>query len=186
MLEAALAYFVLTGRYTDLQFCLQLADTMIDAFSFENQLYYSGKSHEKLFASLTPIFDEAVPSPLAKASEVLLGLGMVLGDARYLDLGKKNLEQVLQQGQHALVALPSALKTLQKLGNPSPILIITGPEDASWQRFGQQVTAIHLQEQAPWPGHLDKPIGDKTRAWLCTMDACQGPFESPEDLSARL
>lgn len=186
LLEAALAYFVLTGRYADLQFCLQLADAMIDTFSFEDQLHYSGKSHEKLFASLTPIFDEAVPSPLAKAAEVLLDLGMVLGDARYLELGKKNLERVLQQGQHALAALPGALKALQKLGHPSPILIVTGPKDASWQRLDQQVTVIHLQEQALWPGHLDKPIGDQTRAWLCTMDACQGPFESPEDLKEPL
>jgi uncharacterized protein YyaL (SSP411 family) len=87
-----------------LERAVDLAQTMLREFWDESDggFFYTGASHEKLISRSKPIFDASVPSGNAIATELLLRLSSLTGNAEY----QRRAEKVLQLYYDAMQSQP--------------------------------------------------------------------------------
>src|SRR6185436_18354222 len=124
-------------RDADLQFARELADVLLTHFEDERGgFFFTADDHERLIHKPKPFVDEAVPAGNGIAALVLLRLGSLLGEQRYLDAAERTVRAAL----HMLESYPDAhatlLRALDELLEPPKIVVLRGTPDAlaPWQR----------------------------------------------------
>ncbi|MBV8144121.1 MAG: thioredoxin domain-containing protein [Gammaproteobacteria bacterium] len=157
--------------------------------------YFTADDHETLIHRSKVFGDDATPAGNGIAARVLLRLGHLLGEPRYLAAA----EQTLRAAWTAIGQYPSGhvslLGALEELLSPPQIVVLRGEERTieGWRRALARSYAPHrlvLAISADAPG-LPPALADKTPragpvAYVCRGSTCSAPIESLEALLEEL
>jgi hypothetical protein len=179
-----------------LTWATELADAMLAHFEdAEGGFFFTADDHESLILRPKTFGDDATPSGNGVAARVLIRLGFLLGETRYLDAAERTLRAawpMLEKYPHAHTTLAMAL---DELTAPPAIVVLRGPaEDLdTWRgeldkhydprRF---VAAIPSDEQGLPPGIATKAARDGTVAYLCRGTTCSAPLATLAELVREL
>ena len=180
-------------RAEELELTRQLAEVVLAHFADGQAggFYFTSDDHETLIHRMKTFGDDATPAGNGIAASVLLRLGYLLGEPRYLAAAERTLRAAwpaLERHPHAHVSL---LAALEELLDPPAIVIIRGVPAAieGWRRVltkayapRQLVLAIPADARDLPPGLADKaPRGDAV-AYVCRGSTCSAPLDSLEAL----
>jgi len=181
-------------RSEDLEFCIQLADTLLEHFQDRGAadrvgggFFFTADDHEALIHRSKSFTDEAVPAGNGIAAQALTRLGLLLGETRYLDAAENTVRaawSALEKYPHAHAAL---LVALEEMLHPPQIVIIRGAaaDVAQWRDEiakmyapGRLVFAI-AADAADLPAVIaEKRATRGTVAYLCEGTTCSAPLHS--------
>lgn len=197
MIDAGLELLQTRWRANDLDFILALTEVALAHFEDREAgaFYFTADDHEALLQRPKPTADEATPSGNGVAALVLLRLGHLLGETRYLDAA----ERLLQALGASIAQYPSAhaslLLAIEEFLDPPQIVVLRGEGETlnAWRRRSEQ-------RYAPWrltvgipdaadalPGTLAARVSKgPATAYVCTGHACQAPVTDFDELDALL
>lgn len=178
-------------------FACRLADAMIEQFEDAQNggFFFTPHHHESLIQRPRMIADEATPSGYGVATHVLVVLGGVLGEPRYLDCAERAIAQAGQTLNNGAINCTSLLRAaLLQQNLPQTIIIRATPELCkSWLRETVRhydprrlCFAISDQESLSIKGLQDKIPKDDACAYWCEGTSCQAPLESFDAFCAKL
>ncbi len=186
LIDGGLALLQARFRAADLDFIRDLADTVLARFEDKTSggFYFTSDDHERLLHRPKPAGDDAIPSGNGIAAQVLLKLGHLLGETRYLDAAERTLTALAGTVAQYPSAHCGLLLALDEHLNPPQAIVLRGAPDAlrSWHarcgtRYapGRAVLAIPA-DAADLPGLLAerRALGAVT-AYVCSGHACQAP-----------
>ncbi len=189
LLAALLELMQAEFRRDDLDFAIELADTLLARFEDRaaGGFFFTAEDHEVLIHRPKSGHDNATPAGNGIAAFALQRLGHLLGEARYLTAAEKTLRLFWPQISHAPAGFGSLLHALEETLTPPEIIILRGPADAmaEWRRkLGADPRRLVLSlpngTQA-LPAVLAKPESDHVNAWVCRGVTC---FEPTENLNS--
>jgi uncharacterized protein YyaL (SSP411 family) len=181
----------------DVQFVIQLIEAVLTHFAAEDGgFYFTADDHEQLIQRPRPWMDEATPAGNGIAAQVLLRLGYLLGESRYIEAA----EQTLRAAWHDINSFPHAhnalLTGLEEYLYPTETVVLRGPQDelASWQTaLAQDYAPRRLVLAIPagtiaLPGALDSytPPAQGVLAYVCRAGRCLAPLGELDALQACL
>ena len=177
-----------------LTYACQLVDVLLARFEDPNGgFFFTADDHETLIHRPKPFSDEATPSGNGVATQVLLRLGHLLGETRYLAAAERTLRAAWPMLQQYPQAHGTLLQALRAYLAPPEVIVIRGDPDAlaDWQRYvsagynpGRMSFVIPNDEQA-LPGLLnDRVAKDEAVAYICEGTVCRAPVTSLEELAA--
>ena len=178
-------------------FACQLADTMIEQFedSENGGFFFTSHDHETLLQRPRILADEATPSGYGNAALVLLALGNILGNEKYL----QTAERAIAQAGGAIARSPenhaSLLNAALERDGASETLIIRG-EVAECEQWLAETSrhynplriclAIPSDETLTIRGLADKVPHEVTCAYPCRGVACLEPIKDFATLQKHL
>jgi hypothetical protein len=180
-----------------LHFAVDLADTLLTHFADNDNggFYFTAHDHEKLIQRSKPLLDDALPAGNGVAAAVLLELGHLLGEPRYLEAA----ERTLKTAWPSIVRYPSAHNTLlhaleDYLRPPRQVIIRAGTAELeTWRRQAQSLapplTRIYPipADAIALPGMLnDRRAGNAPVAYICAGHQCLAPVTRLDLLSENL
>ncbi len=182
----------------DLYFLIDLADCVLKHFVKVDSgaLYFTSDDHEELIAKVVPASDDATPSGNGVAALVLLKLGYLLGETRYVSAAERILEAI----QPAIEVIPAAFATaamaITEKFHPSAIVVIRGESEqmVPWQMeidchpdLDAMVLAIPNDCKA-LPGVLRErqTSGSGVVGYVCRHYTCGLPCHTVEELLEQL
>ncbi len=183
-------------RPSELRFACELMDVVLRHFAAgEGGFYFTSDDHEPLLHRLRTFADEALPAGNAVAARVLLRLGYLLGESRYLQAA----EAIVRAGWAPLTQHPQShatlLNALEELLDPPEIVILRGEPDTlrAWQRELSRLYAPRRlvlaaaadAEDLP-PAIAAKPARGAATAYLCRGSICGEPIETLAALAEAL
>ena len=174
-------------RPSELRFACELMDVVLAHFAAaEGGFYFTSDDHEPLLHRLRTFADEALPAGNAVAARVLLRLGYLLGESRYLQAA----EGIVRAGWAPLSHHPQShatlLNALEELLDPPEIVILRGDPDTlrSWQRElsrlyapRRMVLAAVDADDLP-PAIAAKPARGAAAAYVCRGSVCSEPIDT--------
>lgn len=188
LIDALLELVQTRWSSADLAFATTLADTLLERFEdrLEGGFWLTAHDQERLFHRPKPLADEALPAGNGVAARVLLRLGHLLGEPRYL----RAAEDTLRLAATAMERLPQAhaslLMALDEWLDPPEMLIVRADEDRLdvWRRALQRgeprqrlVFAIPSTETALPAALATKTPGARPRVYRCRGTQCEAPIE---------
>jgi len=176
-----------------LAWSVELAETMLRHFEDKEAggFFFTADDHEELILRPKTYGDDATPAGNGIAARVLVRLGFLLGETRYLDAAERTLRAasaVMDKYPHGHTSL---LVALDELTAPSAIVVLRGGEDdlATWRRELDKyydprrlVIAIPADATGLPPGLADKKPLDGTVAYVCRGMTCSAPVRTLGDL----
>ncbi len=183
-------------RSKDLTLARQLIEVLLSEFEDDNGgFFFTANDHEPLILRPKPFTDEAMPSGNGIAIQVLIVLGYLLGEERYL----KAAQRVLMAAEPGLTRYPEAhnstLRGLDAYLSPPEIIIIRGEPSSlkEWWQFvhaGYNPKRVCLSiptNESDLPGLLAdrKPQGSIV-AYICRGTECRPPITNLETLEKEL
>lgn len=179
---------LLEARWKEEDFTLlqALMEVVLAHFAAENGgFYFTADDHERLIQRPRPWMDEATPSGNGVAAQVLLRLGVLLGEARYLAAAEATLKAGWQDIQGFPQAHNALLNALEEYLYPTETVILRGarPALAEWvvalaaDYAPRRLTLAIPADAAPLPGALagyEAPVGGVS-AYVCRQGACLAP-----------
>jgi uncharacterized protein YyaL (SSP411 family) len=184
-------------RADELAFLIELVEVMLAQFEdgAAGGFYFTAADHERLICRPKVIGDDALPAGNAVAAAVLLRLGYLLGEPRYLGAA----ERALRAAWAALLKYPTAhaatLQALEEYLTPPQIVILRGPQAVidPWHRQLAAVYAPHrLVLAIPEDAHdLPAQLAAKTSlpggvAYVCRGSTCSEPLREFSALARAL
>jgi uncharacterized protein YyaL (SSP411 family) len=181
----------------ELAFARELIEVVLRHFvdHASGGFYFTADDHETLIHRTKAFADDATPSGNGVAARVLLRLGHLLGEARYLTAA----EATLRAAWAAITQYPaghlSLLGALEELLSPPEIVVLRGDSRTieGWQRALARFYAPHrlllaIPAEAP---DLPTALADKTPragpvAYICHGSTCSAPLDSLDALSDQL
>ncbi|HET7369579.1 MAG TPA: thioredoxin domain-containing protein [Gammaproteobacteria bacterium] len=184
-------------RTADLDFARELCEAMLTHFEDRDGggFWFTADDHEALLDRPKTFADESMAAGNGIAAQVLVRLGHLLGEIRYLDAAARTM----RAGAAALSGYPdamvSSLLALRDELDLPPQIILRGEPDvlAAWQRrlgadfdLHRRVYAIP-HDVGGLPGLLGAcESRAEGVAYFCEGTACSPPLESVEDVLERL
>jgi hypothetical protein len=183
LLAALLELMQAEFRRDDLDFAVELADTLLTRFEdrAEGGFFFTADDHETLIHRPKSGHDNATPAGNGIAAFALQRVGHLLGEARYLTAAEKTLRLFWPQINQAPAGFGSLLRALEEALTPPDIIILRGPEQdmAEWRRaLGAAPRRMVLglpNGIAGLPEVLAKPESDHVNAWVCRGVTCLEP-----------
>ena len=180
-----------------------LADDMLELFwdPEEATFYDTGSDHEKLIIRPSHLFDNAEPSGSAVASDVLLRLAVLTGNAEYRNRAATMLRSLRMLMSRAPMGFGHWLCVLDfYLSTPKEIAVVGPPEDPGTQAlldevFGRFIPNRVVTGYRPngadgyegYPLLADKyMINDLPSAFVCENYVCMMPATDPAALAEQL
>lgn len=168
----------------DLAFLRELVDAMLANFEDHEHggLFFTAHDHERLLHRPKPFTDEATPSGNGIAAQVLIRLGHLVDERRYLDAAERCLLAAASSIERAPHAHASLLEALREWLAPGETVILRGEESEmrKWQAAlrearRRQVLAIPAEVPGlPEALALRKPQGACV-AYVCRGFECSAP-----------
>jgi uncharacterized protein YyaL (SSP411 family) len=180
-------------RSEDLHLSIALADTLLARFEDREAggFFFTADDHEQLMHRSKSFADEAVPAGNAIAAQVLIKLGLLLGETRYLDAAARTLRAAWAPLGHYPHAHSALLVALAEHLEPLEIVIIRGAADEAqvWRETLTKTYAPHRlvfaipadAPQLPLALAEKKPM-DTTVAYICRGMTCSAPMRSISEL----
>ncbi len=183
-------------RNADLIFVTDLVETLLAQFEDrDGGFFFTAHDHESLIHRPKPFADEATPSGNGLAAQVLLTLGHLLGEPRYITAAERTLKAAWPALRDYPHAHGSLLRALSATLDVHETVILRGPaaEIVDWQKFlnagfnpHRLIFAID-DTQTDLPGLLaERRSADGPIAYVCRGTTCGAPIDSVEALTAEL
>ncbi len=146
--------------------------------------YFTADDHEALMLRPKTFSDDATPSGNGVAARLLVRLGFLLAEPRYLDAAERTLRAasaVVERYPHGHTSL---LMALDEFTAPPAIVVLRGPADDvdSWRReldkyYDPRRVVIAIPSDATDlpPGLADKKPQATTVAYICRGMTCSAP-----------
>jgi uncharacterized protein YyaL (SSP411 family) len=184
-------------RDGDLAFAIELAEAMLDQFEDKQAggFFFTANDHESLIHRPKPISDEALPSGNGIAAFVLIRLGHLLGEQRYLDAAQRAIKAAWNAVMQMPYAYNAILLALESLLYPGQSIVLRGEGNVieKWQTRCQQhyvprrysIAIPSYVQDLPSALAEYSPKGDAV-AYVCTGFQCQPPVMALDELEAYL
>ena len=195
--EAILELSSIRFRADELAWAVDLAEVLLQHFEDRGGggFFFTGDDHEALISRPKSFGDEAIPAGNAIAARVLLRLGYLLAEPRYLEAA----ERTLRAAWPALLKYPeghaASLLALEDYLKPPKIVVLRGPAAViePWRYQLNRVfeprrwTLAVPAEAADLPPALaSKPPSDCGAAYICRGMSCSAAISSLEALLLEL
>ncbi len=194
--DALLELLQARWRVAELELARALMEVVLARFQAPGGgFYFTADDHERLVYRPIPTHDDAVPSGNGVAAHVLLRLGHLLGEPRYLDAAEGTLKVLHNEMTHAPSANGSLLLALEEQLWPTQTIVLRGEpsELASWlarcNRYyaPRRLTIAIPNGVAPLPGLLaERRDSGKMTAYVCTGTSCLAPITALDELEGVL
>jgi hypothetical protein len=195
--DGVLALLEARWRDEDARFAIALMDAVLEHFTApDGGFYFTADDHEQLIQRPRPWMDEATPAGNGVAAQVLMRLGYLLGETRYLNAAEATLRAAwrdINQMPHAHNAL---LHALEDYLYPTETVVVRGPaaEMNTWQQvlaadFAPRRIVLAIPSEAPaLPGTLADYVPPETGvlAYVCRESQCLAPVTDMAALRAQL
>ncbi|HTP39445.1 MAG TPA: thioredoxin domain-containing protein [Steroidobacteraceae bacterium] len=177
----------------ELHFAVQLLEVVLERFAdaAHGGFFFTSVDHESLIARPKSLGDDALPSGNAVAAGVLLRMGYLLGEERYLQAAESTLRACWLALEKYPEAHAASLIALEEFLQPPEIVILRGalPDLESWQRQlnavwtpRRLVLAVPATATGLPPALAGKPAGATPLAYLCRGSVCLPPISDPAEL----
>jgi uncharacterized protein YyaL (SSP411 family) len=184
-------------RADELAFARQLMEVVLAHFTDPEAggFFFTADDHEALFHRSKVFADDATPAGNGIAARVLLRLGHLLGEPRYLAAAEATLRASWKALEHQPQSFVSLLTALEELLEPAQIVILRGEartiEDWRLQLAhlyapARLVLAIPADIADLPPALADKTARAAAVAYLCRGSVCAAPLDSLESLLGAL
>jgi uncharacterized protein YyaL (SSP411 family) len=195
--DAILELQQLRFRAAELAFARQLIEVVLA--HFEDQaaggFYFTSDDHEVLIHRSKAFSDDATPSGNGIAAQVLLRLGHLLGEPRYLAAAERTLRAAWRALERYPLSHVSLVDALDELLQPPEIVILRGapaPIEEWRLELAREYAPRRLvlaipADAADLPAALaDKAPRGEAVAYLCRGSVCSAPLESLDALLGQL
>jgi uncharacterized protein YyaL (SSP411 family) len=176
-----------------LQWVIELAETLLAHFEDRESggFYFTADDHESLILRPKTFGDDATPAGNGVAARVLLRLGYLLAEPRYLDAVERTLRaagSLLERYPHGHASL---LMALDEFTEPPTIVVLRGATDdlAVWRTELDKlyeprrlVLAVPDDAQDLPVALADKRPQAATVAYLCRGTTCSAPLATLGEL----
>lgn len=190
LLDALLELLQVRWRKTDIDFAVQIADTLLEQFEDKENggFWFVSHDHEQLIQRPKTYADDAIPNGNGVAVFALARLGYLLGETKYLEASERALKNASTGLNQAPSAHCTVLKGLEEYLNPPQTVIIRG-EAMALEALKRNInTAFSARRQCyfiPNNEHnLPRALKDKKPdkndniiAYICEGMTCQLPIE---------
>ena len=183
-------------RDGDLDFACELADVLLARFEDPHGgFFFTADDHEALIGKPKPFADEALPSGNGVAANVLLTLGHLLGEQRYLAAAERTVRAALHSIERYPEGHATLLLALRALLAPPQLVVVRAPPErlAAWRAPLATYSALRRAFAIPTGanglrGLLAEraPRGPNGTAYVCEGVSCRAPIDTPADLAAAL
>jgi uncharacterized protein len=184
-------------RTDELRFAQQLIEVVLRHFADDTAggFYFTADDHERLIHRTKAFADDATPSGNGIAARVLLRLGHLLGEPRYLGAAERTLRAAWPALERYPQAHVSLLGALEELLSPPEVVILRGEARTieGWRAQLARLYAPHrlllaVPAEAP---DLPPALADKTPragpvAYICRGSSCSAPLDSLAALTEQL
>jgi uncharacterized protein YyaL (SSP411 family) len=189
LIDAILALQNLRFDAEELAFAASLAELVLARFADTERggFYFTADDHEALIHRSRFFGDDAMPAGNAVAAQVLLRLGYLLGEERYLAAAEATLRAGWSQGVAQPMGHISLLTALEEQLQPPAILVLRGQPAtlARWQGqllrvYAPRVSVLAIAADATNlpPALASKPPRGEITAYLCRGSQCSAPIDS--------
>jgi len=179
----------------ELQWAIELTDVLLRHFEDQEHggFYFTADDHEVLISRPKSFSDEAIPAGNAIVAQVLLRLGWLLGEPRYLSAAERTLRAAWPAMSRHPEGHASMLMALEDYLDPPPIVLLRGPASAI-EPWRQQLDALFeprrytlavptatagTASNAALPTAIaTKPAGDSAVAYVCRGTVCSAAIDS--------
>ena len=183
-------------RADELALARELLEVVLQHFAAESGgLYFTSDDHESLIHRSLNFADEATPSGTGIGALVLLRMGYLLGDERWLAAS----ESILRAAWASLTQHPashsSLVLALEEYLHPPEIVILRGT-DAGLARWRTELAKLYAPRRlvlAIPSAAMDLPAGLAAKAarpgtvgYICRGRTCSAPVESLSELARAL
>jgi uncharacterized protein YyaL (SSP411 family) len=192
LLNAALELLQAEYRASDMAFAVQIADAMLSRFEDPQQggFFFTSHDHEALIQRSKVAQDNATPSGNGMAAQALQRLSLLSGNMEYAAAAEHCLKLFLPALEQAGAYHCSLGNALAEYMQPASLLVLRGNHDemSIWQKSLQAHYLPHLiiiaiaAEVTDLPESLNKPLTEKTCAWLCHGTQCLPPITTLGEL----
>ena len=204
MIDGLLALYEATFDNKWLAGARSLADDMIDLFWDEQQgaFYDTGRDHEALVVRPRDVFDNAVPSGSSVATDVLLKLAVITGQADYSRHASTSLRSMQEYMSRAPTGAGHWLEALSfYLSTPHEVAIVGNFDQQSTKALLEVVFGNYLPNKVvtgSGPGQLEEGseatpllrdrvmVDGQPTAYVCQNYVCQLPVTEPAALAQQL
>jgi uncharacterized protein YyaL (SSP411 family) len=197
MMDAILELLQARWRDGDLRFAVALAEVLLAHFEDRDGggFFFTADDHETLIQRPKPAADDALPAGNGVAAQVLVRLGHLLGESRYLAAAERALTGLWSAVTQAPYAHNSLLLGLDEILTPPELIILRGTDAAMapWlarchARYAPRrlVFAVPLTA-SDTPGHVGHcvPVGPVV-AYVCRDVSCSPPVTRLSELETLL
>ena len=184
-------------RADELAFAQQLIEVVLQHFADDaaGGFYFTSDDHESLIHRTKAFGDDATPAGNGIAARVLLRLGYLLAEPRYLAAAERTLRAAwpaLEQYPQAHVSL---LGALEELLSPTQIVILRG-EARTIEGWRAHLARLYVPRRLTLAipaevSDLPPALADKTPragpvAYVCRGSTCSAPLDSLAALTEQL
>jgi len=176
-----------------LDWAVALAEAMLAHFEDREAggFYFTADDHESLILRPKTFGDDATPAGNGIAARVLLRLGFLLAEPRYIDAAERTLRAAWSLLERYPQGHASLLMAVDELTEPPTVVVLRGAgEDLDvWRaeidklydprRF---VLAVPSEATGLPPALADKRPQARTVAYVCRGTTCSAPIETLGDL----
>jgi hypothetical protein len=198
--DAILELAQVRWRDGELDFAAQLLELLLARFEDREGggLFFTADDHEALFHRSKGFADEATPSGNAVAAQVLLRMGYLLGEPRWLAAAGRTLQAAWPALEKFPHAHTSMLTALEEYLQPPQAVVLRGAAAgvARWHAeldrlYAPRRLLLAIPGEATGlpPGLADKrPPGDAGAviAYLCEGSQCSAPIDTLPELVRNL
>ena len=201
LIDAVLELNQSRWRSSEMDFAITLADTVLEQFEDNDLggLYFTSNDHEVLLHRTKPTADDATPSGNGIAAGVLLRLGHLLGETRYLETAERILRLFSATANRLPSAHGSLLIAMEEYLYPPRIIVLRSDPKTTreWTRsllsqYAPDTMIMTIpNDEENLPGVLNnlksalKPAGETT-AYICQGVSCSPPITRLEEFIDRV
>ena len=195
--DAILELQQLRFQPSELDFARDLVEVLLGHFEDREHggFFFTADDHERLIHRTRSFADDAIPSGNGVAAQVLLRLGHLLGEPRYLRAAERTLRAGWSGMQDSPQAHVTLLSALEEALHPPQTVILRGTPDSieSWRNQlarlyapRRLLLAIPADTSGLPPALADKTPRGEATAYVCTGSTCSAPIDSLAELIQEL
>jgi uncharacterized protein YyaL (SSP411 family) len=195
--DAVLELLQARFREDELEFARQLVEAMLEHFEdrANGGFFFTSDDHEALIQRSKSFHDDATPAGNGVAAMVLLRMGHLLGEPRYLQASERTVRAAWLSLERYAQGHASLLAVLEETLNPPQIVILRGERKTirDWQRelsrvYGPHRLVIAVPSDAKDlpPALAEKRPAGEVVAYLCKGSVCSAPIAEFSELTGQL
>jgi uncharacterized protein YyaL (SSP411 family) len=179
-------------RKDDLDFAIKLLDVVLVQFEDKEKggFFFTANDHEKLIMRPKPFSDDALPSGNGVAASVLLRLGHLLGEHRYIDAAERTLKIAWNDISQMPYIHNALLLALEQFLFPQQTIVLRGDKAllVDWIELCNDNYILNRflvaipDDETDLPGILaaNKPQ-QQAVAYVCERFECKSPITTKKD-----
>ncbi len=195
--DALLELLQVRWRSADLEFAVALTEAALAHFEdrADGGFWFTADDGEALIHRTKAFADEALPAGNGVAARLLVRLGYLLGEPRYLTASERTLRAAWSAIERYPCAHAALLDALEEQLAPTEIVLLRGPQ-ALVEGWRGELARLYAPRRIVLaigddiddlpPALAGKPSAAEGIAYVCTGTTCEPPIDSFASLVRRL